>query len=461
MSAPSEVEIPARLPERKRALAWARFSALGLPPFFSRSGATTVARLAAVGMLLGVMAIGSRRLTREQFGLWAIFYTLMNFAPTMDLGFRYSVGNRLAALKARPDANVERQDTFLAVFHFELLVGIAGFVLCWLVLSLFDWAAVFHITNPAFAHQTAWLFPIVCGMLMLNQPFSIAASAFFADQQIELASALAVIQSVLLLAVFWLASLLGSYPALVLAFFGVYLLAGLATTLLLFHRLRWRWHWPAFTFQAATIRSLRKTSLDFFALSASAMAASTVGPLLVGTVASVQAAGDFTLLQRIFNLLVTLHLAVLAPLAPAYTMHAQQGDWPWVKKRLRDCVRIVWPLLFVAGATGLLIAHPLLMRVWSGHWLSNYPLATLLALTAILGGWANTYSIVLNSLGAVRVQAILAFIMLAPVILLPAFLGRAFGTVGVALASCLCTLPSCVVCWLYARRVLDRQLLRV
>jgi O-antigen/teichoic acid export membrane protein len=70
-----------------------------VPPLFFRAGATTGARTAAVAMLLAVMAIGARKFSPEEFGLWVVLYALMNFALIGDFGFRYALGNRLAVLK--------------------------------------------------------------------------------------------------------------------------------------------------------------------------------------------------------------------------------------------------------------------------------------------------------------------------------------------------------------------------
>ena len=432
-----------------------------IPRFALRSGTTTGARLAAVGALLGLMAVGARRFSVEEFGLWAIIYSLMNFALAGDFGFRYGLGNRLAALRAVADSDDERRETFLAVFHLEWAIGLAGLAACMLGLSLIDWARVFHIQNLAFAAQTQWLFPLVCGLLMLNQPLTMAGSAFFADHQIEFISALMVGQSVLLVAALWLASYNGSFAIVLLIFFGTYLAAGGVITLLLFRRMRWRWSWPPLDRQWAIVRSMSKPSLDFFVLSLSAVTATTAGAFLAGVVGGVQSAGDFSLVQRLFNLLVAIHMAALTPLAPAYTLHAKQGDWEWIAAKLAVTVRVVWPILFVAGGALLLLSHPLLLRIWSGKWLTDYPLAGLLAAAAVLTGLANTYSILLNSLGAVRVQAVLGVVMIIPVIALPLVLGHWFGIRGVALATCICSLPACVVTWKYARHVLDQRYLRI
>ena len=432
-----------------------------LPRLFTSAGATTFARLSTVAMLLGIMAIGARRLTPEQFGLWAILYTLMNFAPALDFGFRYSLGNRLTALKAEPDAPSRQRDAFLAVFHLEMLVAAVEGALCLIIGPLLDWGAIFHIVEPAFRLEARHVFPLACCLMVLNHPLSLAASALFADQRITLASAAAVVQAVVLVVAFWLGTLTHSFTHLVIVFFSSYLLCGAGVTVLLFAKMGWRWRWIELRKQVAAIASMSRQSFDFFWLSAASVTAVSIGPLVTGIVGGgAQSAGDFMLVQRFFSLLITVHLAALAPLAPAFTLHARQGDWDWVRAKLKFCARVIWPLLFIGGSAVLLIAHPLLLRIWTGHWLANFPLAALLALSAILAGWANTYSILLNSLGAIRPQAILAVVMIAPVVILPAVLGQRLGAPGVALAACLCTIPAAIGCWIFAKQAIRSRFLR-
>lgn len=433
----------------------------GVPRFVLRSGSTTIARLASVGTLLVVMAVGARRFTTEQFGIWTILYALMNFALTIDFGFRFALGNRLAALGAAHESSASRKATFFAVFHLETVVAAAGALVCWFGLTHVSWDSVFHIRDQTLAYQINWVFPAVCALFLLNQPFTLAATAFFADHQVELASAFSVLQSAVLIVVFCLAAYTLAFPAAVAAFFVAYLGTGVAFTLFLLVKKGWTWTWAPLRSQWSLIGSLSGPALDFFALSICATTATTIGPLLAGTIAGAQSAGDFSLLQRLFNLMVAIHLAALAPLAPSYTAHAQRGEWDWVRSKLSFCIRVIWPILFLAGCALIVAAHPYVLRVWSGRVISDYPLAALLAAAAVMAGWGNTYSILLNSLGAVRYQAALAAIMIAPVILLPAYLGKAIGLHGVALASCLTAIPGSVFVYIYANRTLAARRLRI
>jgi O-antigen/teichoic acid export membrane protein len=343
----------------------------------------------------------------------------------------------------------------------ESLFGLLGFVLCWVALRRVDWAATLHITEPAIISQAQWLIPLTCGMFMLNQPFSLALTALFSHQQIELASGCTILQSLALTIVFAISASCLPFAVAILLFFGGYVVTGMAFTVFLFYEKGWRVELPPFDSIAATLRSLLKPAAEFFGLSVCALISNTIGPVLVGAVAGIETAGTFSLMQRMFNLLIAVHLAALAPLSPSLTAHAHRDDWNYVRSKLQLCLRVVWPLLFLFGGSALVLLHPFILVWWSGKWMADYRLATLLAAVAAIGGLGNTYSIVLNSLGAVRAQAAFALVVIAPTVALPLWLGRLFGVEGVALAALAIALPSVLFLREYSQRVLRNRVVRV
>ncbi|MEI8140025.1 MAG: hypothetical protein WCI03_09170 [bacterium] len=426
-----------------------------------RSLATASARMAAVVSILVTMALASRRLSGEAFGFWAICFGFMNFGMALDLGFRYGLGNRMAALTAQSDSEKAQINVFWTVFHAESLIGLVGFTICLGVLPWFDWAGLFKIKSAELAGQVQWLFPMVCGLVMLNQPLTVAATVFFARQEIVFVSLLAIVQSVILILIFGVALYVGNVPFIVLSFFGAYLLCGLGVTLILIRRYGWSWRWAPWREQWSVLRSFLKPSLDFFVLGLSSMMAGFIGPIIAGAVGGLVMAGDFTLVQRIFGFLVTMHLALLSPLAPAYTYHARLGDWDWIRNKFRICVWRIWPLMFVVGGFAIWLGHPLILRLWTGRWITDYWLAGLFALGVILSGWVNTHSVLLNSLGIVRRQAVLSVVMLVPLVGLPVVLGKYMGVHGVALAAVGCIAPSTLLYVMWVRSVINRRLVNI
>ena len=128
---------------------------------------------------------------------------------------------------------------------------------------------------------------------------------------------------------------------------------------------------------------------------------------------------------------------------------------------MRRCVAVIWPGFFLPVGVAVWLAHPLILRILAGHPIRDYRLAGLLLLVACIGGFVNTFSVFLNSLGLVKIQASVSFLMMIPALILPIVLSRWLGVSGIALAALICALPGIIIWPLYLQRALRLKLLRV
>lgn len=155
----------------------------------------------------------------------------------------------------------------------------------------------------------------------------------------------------------------------------------------------------------------------FFIIAVSATIAYQTDTLVVAGVLGAAAAGAYSVVARVFGLLVQAIYPMMVQLWPAFTDALEKGDADWVVSRFRRAS--VFGLVAGGLASGLLvvIARPLI-----GLWLTPSlvpPIGLLLA----AGVWA-TYSLTvapifffLNAAGRVRSHAVMAG--LVPVVNLP------------------------------------------
>jgi O-antigen/teichoic acid export membrane protein len=432
------------------------------------SFATLCARLSSTAALLIINGVAARRMTRDEFGLWAILLSLNLLTNGFDLGFQFTLGNRLAALGARgAAAEEERRETYLSIIFLETAIYLVDCLVVLLVFPLIPWAHWFKITDPLLAAQVVRLMPVVVIVMMGTLPIGLVWTVFFAYQEIKLASFLSlggnIVQTIVFVAAaHWLnLPSLTAFSWIVLTYFAYPLIYGAVLTCYVFIRRKWRFGLlpPARVFD--TVRSMARVSFHAFFLTISGILSMILGPIISGFVSGLTVAGDFTLLQKLFSFLVSAHLSILAPVSPAVTLESRSGNWDAVRRRLRVCVFQVWPAVFLVGGAAVWASHPLLIRLWAGHALRQYPLAALLLLWACLGGFINTFSVFLNSLGLVKMQAGVSFAMMIPSLLLPAILSRWLGVQGIALSMVICTLPGVVIWPLYTRRALRLQMQHV
>lgn len=418
--------------------------------------------MSSTAALMVTNGIAARHMSREQFGFWAILLSLNLLTNGFDLGFQFTLGNRLAALGSRgQDAEEERRETFLSIVFLQTAIFIVDSLFVLLAVPHLPWVRWFRISDPTLAGQVVHLMPIVLIIMIGTLPVGLIWTVFFAYHEIRLASFLTGGCNILGTAVFAVAAYTCQFTNVILIYFSFNVLVGLCLTAYVFIRRGWRFTFLPGGRMAAIVRSMARVSFHACFLTLSGIISGILGPILSGAVGGLAVAGDFTLVQKLFSFLVSTHLSLLAPVAPKVTLESHSGNWDAVRNRLRLCIFQVWPAFFLLAGGGVWFFHPLLIRLWAGHGIRNYPLSALLLAWACIGGFVNTFSVFLNSLGLVKMQAAVSLAMILPSIIIPVVLGRWLGVLGVALGMLLCSLPVMIIWPIYTRRALRLHLLRV
>jgi O-antigen/teichoic acid export membrane protein len=429
---------------------------------FSANFATLCARLSSSAAILVVNGVAARHMTKEQYGLWILLYSINLFTNGLDMGFQFTLGNRLAALHALgADGEIDRRDTFLSICFLQVAIFLVDSVIIMLIVPHIPWAQWFKIHDPRLAAEVVPLMPTVLIVMVATLPLGLIWTAFFAYREIKLASSLTGICNLLQTGIFFIAAYLCKFTALILVYFTSNVLFGILLTAYLFIHRRWAFTLLPLSRILPIIRSLARVSFHAFFHTISAIIATILGPIISGAISGLVAAGEFGNLQKLFSFLMTAHLAIMAPLAPAITSDSHSGNWEAVRLRLRRYVFQVWPAFFLLAGGAVWALHPFLLRLWLGYPLTRYWLAGFLLIWACIGGFINTFSVFLNSLGLMKAQAVFSFAMIIPNIVIPTLLGRWYGPPGIAIGFIICAIPIAIIWPLYTRQAIRLHKLRV
>ncbi len=191
----------------------------------------------------------------------------------------------------------------------------------------------------------------------------------------QIVALLIALQNLLLFAYVIIALRAEHFRAAVIGYFSLNLVLTFVFFVLSFRFVKWSFAAPDFRAIARDFRSIRRSSIEFWVLNFSATLVTVGQTALVALVAGVAQAGSFSLLQKLFSLLVTLHMAFLSPLAPIYTQKAVLGQWEWVTVKCRRVSFLGTPLFI--GVPGLIFCavHPWILELWSGTLVQDYPVA--------------------------------------------------------------------------------------
>jgi O-antigen/teichoic acid export membrane protein len=424
--------------------------------------ATLGARLSTTAALVIVNGVAARRLSHQQLGLWMILLAINQFTNGLDLGFQFTLGNRLAALGSRGlDGERERRETFLSILFLQVFIFALESLIVLLVVPSFPWVAWFKITDPVLIGQVVPLMPAILIVMIGTLPVGLIWTVFFAYHEIKLASFLTAGANLIQVVAFVIAAYLCKFASIIFIYYASNIVLGTVLTAYLLVRRKWQFTFLPVRRIIEIVRSMVRVSSYAFFHTISSIILAILGPILSGGLYGLAGAADFWLLQKLFSFLTTAHLAILAPVAPAVTLESHSGNWDAVSHRLRTCIWQVWPAFFVIAGGMVWYAHPFIIQLWAGYRVKGYTLAGLLLLWACLTGFVNTYSVFLNSLGLVKIQSVLSMVMILPSILIPVLMSRWLGLSGVALGFAVCTLPAAIIWPFYTRRALRLHLLRV
>lgn len=411
------------------------------------------------GFATSFLAIGivSRSLSREEFGLWSVFSSFAFFGASFDFGLGQAMRNRLTALRARPGNDADERHLFFAVLY--ALITFSMVVLLALVLAapFIPWTEWLAAGNAPFAESVPLLATLVAGFYLISMPLNLNIAAFLAYQEANRRSAFDVLQSALVLAAAIVFAGRTSFGSFLFSYYFVYDVAA-AVALVFFIRSR-AWSWPGLvcTKILRQVRPILGSSLRFWLLGVAAMLLLSSDPLIAARVLGLAEAGDFNVVQKLFAVLLTVHFTVLTPLWSAYAHAAENGDWAWIDHTLKRSLAITGLLIGVGAAALLGLSGPIL-RAWVDRDVSHPSLAVALAVWAAVYAVTNCYSVVLNGLGNIGRQTVLAVGAALLNWPLSLWMGRRFGAQGIVEATIIVLLPTLVSNHLQVHRILKARL---
>lgn len=400
-----------------------------------------------VGMLSSLLTVSllTRTLTKDAFGLWSVIGSFVVFSGTFDLGLGQGLKNKLAALSV--NSSVEslknQKDYFFSTFYLLFLVAGIGVILTAFLSPSINWGYLFNIHDNYLNNNINSLMTIVISLLFFNLPLAINNSGFLAYQEAHWRGLLDILQSLsLLLSVFITLHYL-HFQTIVITYYLTFNLLALISTFVFIQCRHWSFTWIPIKEQFDKVKPIIKTSLQFWFLGISATIVLSTDPIIASRVVGLAEAGDFSIVQRMFALLIAIHFTILMPLWSAYTLAAEKNEWDWIRKNLIRSVYFTLGLFLIGGSL-IIIMHKLIFKIWIGREINNFPLVITMAIWALLLGWSSCFSVFINGFNRIKLQMLLSIFSAIINIPISLYLGHIYGVVGVSIGSIISILPSVI-----------------
>ena len=408
------------------------------------SGTMLLSQAAVIICGLITTAILGRALTKEQLGFWFLLVSLSALSGHLDLGLGQGLRNKLASISERQEAADEPRVVFSSVFSFLSGVALIGILLTALFGRFIPWTTWLHVFDPILARLASNLIALILVLLLVNAPLNLGGWGLFAYQESHWRAALDGVRALMLLAIVALTVKILPFDDVVLSYYVVFTLAATLGLLVFFRRRGWSMSFATWQSQISVVRSIGSSSLLFWLLGLSSTLLLSSSSIMVGRVAGLAQVGDFRIVQQMFSLLTILSFTLLTPLWSAYTHAAATDDWAWIRKAFLSSLLLTC-LVFIGGGSLLALLYRPLSQLWIGRVVGSIPLIIMFCVFSLLTGVIACLSVLLNGLGRIRVQAMVACFVAIINLPLGLYFGYRFGTVGVLIGSVIALLPLLVV----------------
>lgn len=404
------------------------------------SGITTISvRFIAIGTGLISIPITAQYLGKEQFGVWLILSTFMNWISIADLGLTNSLVNMLSTALAKDDKQLAKKSVSSA-FLPMLILGLLILLVCSFLAFSTHLDQYLNLKIPSSLQvDTHWSVAVAICFFAIKIPLSIPRCIFNAYQQgyiYQLWSGLTNFLS--LLSLFILQYFHANLPWLLGGFFGIIILGDILAGIDIFY-FRQKWLRPKLKMcDMRILHNLLKVGGQFWIIQISAICIFQTDIIIVSQMFSLADVSIYGVLLKLFALIEGVSASFLSPLWPAYSNAKANRDYQWIKKTFWNST--LWALLWstTAGST-LFFLSPFLVNSLLGEkvvFAIQLPLCMLI--TGILLSISQSIATLINGLGEIKTMFIVAPISAATNIFLSIMLGKTMGIHGITVATATC-----------------------
>lgn len=388
-----------------------------------------------MGISLITVPLTLKYLGAERFGLWMTMNAVLAMASFADFGIGSGLLNVVSEAFGQDDVPAIRRAVSSG---FAVMCAIAT-VLATVFFTAYpfvDWAHFFGVTSPVASRDAAPAIAVFAACFALNIAMDVVQRVQLGLQQGYRYGMWQAVGSVLAFSGVLLAiHLRVGLPLLLVAIAGGPVLA---VGLNVVHFFGWvrpdlRPQWALVS--VALVRRIGRLGVMFFVLQVVSAVSFSGDNFILARVLGAGSVAQFAIPQRLFAIISTVVMMLVAPLWPAYGEALARGDIAWVRRTLRRSIFGIAGATALAAAALLLLA-PWVLRLWVGPSIHpTFAVLSGLALWTVIGGTGFAVETFLNASGSVRVQVAIASVFGVGCILLKVLWVRHAGAMGLPWAT--------------------------
>ncbi|MGC4034412.1 MAG: MATE family efflux transporter [Chitinophagaceae bacterium] len=386
----------------------------------------------AIGLAFVPLTINYVNSTR--YGIWLVLSSIIAWFGYFDIGFGNGLKNKFAESIAKKDYETAR--IYLSTTY-AILTGLAvvATIIFLCVNPFINWARVLN-APPEMGAELRRLSLIIFIFFWLQFVFQLITTILAANQDSAKAAFFNLLGNILALIIIFILTKTTEgnliYLGCVLSITPVIVMIGSS---LWFYNREYKIYSPSFKhINFSYTKSLMGLGVTFFVIQICALVLFQTDNIVITQLFSPEEVTVFNIAYKLFSVITIAFSIVITPLWSAFTEAYTNQDFGWIRTTLSK-LRKFWVVL-VLITTAMLIASPLLFKLWMGDKVKiPFSLSLALSFYIIVFSWQTIHVYFLNGIGKIRLQLYLVIISGLINIPIAIYLGKAIGLAGVTLSN--------------------------
>ncbi len=384
-----------------------------------------------------------------EYGIWLTLSSVLSWIYIFDIGLGNGLRNKLTEALAVDDLKLAKIYVSTAFFYMAVIVLIFYF----LYLSLhywIDWYSILNVDAMKVPDLNSIII-LVLSFFCVGFLFKLVGNVYMAYQVPAVNDLLVFLGNLFSLLIIFVCSKItaGSLKTVSIVFSVVpafiYILA-CPITFKLYREIAPSWKWIKKRYFGALVSLGGK----FFVVQIAYLVVFMTSNLIISNLFGPQEVTPYNIAFKYFSVLTMGFTIVITPFWSAITEAYTLNDMMWIRTNIRNLV-FVWAG-FALLSIAMLIISPYVYSVWVGAEVEiPMSLSVFCAVYVSIVNWNNLFAYMINGIGKLHIQLILAVVQGILFVPLAIWCGKNFGVTGVLVALCLCLFISAIgnpiQCW--------------
>lgn len=391
-----------------------------------------------------------------QYGIWLTLSSIVAWFSFFDIGFGNGLRNRFAEAKALGDDRLIKvyvSNTYICLcFSFFVL-----WTLFFIVNHFLDWSVILNSSNNI-RNELSRVAIIVFSFFCLQIVLKTINTILLADQKTAKASLIEMLGQVFsLIVVFiltkttqgslsYLAFALGSCPILIMSLFTLYYFTN-----------NYSLYRPSVNyFDKKCVADIFKLGYKFFFLQIAGVLIYNATNIIIINILNPESVTVYNISWKYYNIVTMSSTIIFVPFWSAFTDAYKKEDYNWMRNVYSKLKIVSIGLSFIVLL--LLIISPYVFHFWIGDVVRiPFVVSLMIALYVIAKIFASFHFNILNGMGKLKIQLIVAGIGLIITIPLSVVLGKYLGLVGIIIPTILYDFLSSLFYYKQVKMILNNR----